>query len=58
MIRIGDTAAERLRELLGTLKADMLKAIFNATEPKVNGANALINASREGYSKIVEVLVI
>lgn len=57
MIRIGDTAAERLRELLDTLNDGMLKWIFNATEPKVNGANALINSSREGHSKIVEVLV-
>jgi hypothetical protein len=32
----------------------MLKKIFNAAD---NGANALINAAREGHAKIVEVLV-
>jgi hypothetical protein len=32
----------------------MLQRIFKATD---NGANALINAAREGHTKIVEVLV-
>ena len=46
-----------MRELLDTLKPEMLNYVFKATEPKENGANALIIAARSGYAKIVEVLV-
>lgn len=55
LVRSGNAA--RLRDLLDTLKEDMLKLVFNATEPKENGANPLIIGARSGHNKVVEVLL-
>uniref|UniRef100_A0A914IBR1 Sex-determining protein fem-1 n=1 Tax=Globodera rostochiensis TaxID=31243 RepID=A0A914IBR1_GLORO len=53
----GSGDVERLGSLLETLSAEQLKYLLSAKEPQVNGTSALIIAARNGYTKVVDLLL-